>query len=33
VRLLPRATYVFHVKALRPGSGVTVEATFPQQPG
>lgn len=33
VRLLPKATYVFHVKALRPGSGVTVEARFPQQPG
>ncbi|MFZ3321162.1 MAG: c-type cytochrome [Usitatibacter sp.] len=29
VRLLPKATYTFHVKVLRPGSAVPVEATFP----
>ena len=29
VRLLPRATYSFHVKVLRPGSAVPIEATFP----
>jgi cytochrome c5 len=33
VKLLPKATYVFHVKAIRPGSGGAVEAKFPQPPG
>jgi len=33
VKLLPKATYVFHVKVKRPGSGLSVEAKFPQQAG
>jgi len=32
VKLLPKATYVFHVKVSRPGSGLVVDATFPLQP-
>ena len=33
VKLLPKATYVFHVKVMRPGSGLAIEAKFPQRPG